>query len=712
MKTEGSVFWMVRLLLFSRIAIVLIALGFALVLWQKHTHNLVQSVEKLSDENPNIDLLERGITTLYQAENNFRFYSATFDRAYFNAYSENIYTVSLIIDTLQISLNNTSIIKIGTSLNQKENQSTVVLHLKKLTDSLLTVAGKWDTNSIRKPQVPLFDIRKIQNFQNRSSIDSIFDTASVKKLGFFKKVKSLFKDESTSQKRGISVKRTEESKDTIIETNIRNTPEYALLKDIHSFYLTKIDAYADGRNRLNSNEKALAAINTQLIDEIVQILRQVKQAELISTNTIRDEALVTGERSVKTISAIAAISALIAALLFFTIIYYLGKIKKSDSKLENEKRKAENLAWQKAHFLSGMNYDIREPLTSIIGFAEQLKNSPGENSDKYIAAISSAATQIELSANQLFDFSKLEKGIMIFNQDTFSPYKAIQAAGATMIQKARDKKLMLNLHLPTKEDVLVSGDEFRLKQIVTSLIDYAIDNTEKGEINVTATVKSLDKGYTANIEIADTGTRFPAGNPESIFSIFEPTREQWSLSLNPGTSLSLPITKKIIDNLGGTISIKESIHKGTIFDIQLHYTKPIKKMTSSNISASNIKTLTGKTILLVDDDALCLLLFSTICKKYGIIVLSASNGTVALDIAGKNTIDLILTDIYMPVLSGPELLQKLRAIPGLAKTPVIAVTGNVMIGETERLTEAGFNEILYKPFREKDFIEKISLFLQ
>jgi two-component system, sensor histidine kinase len=713
MKTKGSVLWMVRLLLFSRIVIVLLALGFALIIWQKNTRSLVQSVEKLSTENPNVDMLERGITLLYQAENNFRFYSATYDRTYFDDYTHDLYSVSNIIDSLQSSLNNSeNIDNIGLSLTKKADISNVVIRLKMLTDSLLSVAGQWDTSATHKPQLPVFDIRKIQNLQKKSSVDSIFDTGTVKKKGFFKKVKSLFADDSTPKKKGITVKRSEVTNDTTIETNIKSTPEYALLQDIHSYYSDKINSYTDGRSRLNQNEKALATINANLINEIVNILRQVKQSEMERTKVIKEDASKTGEKSARSISAIAALSVLIAAIFFFLIIYYLGKIKESAAKLEKEKQNAENLALQKSQFLSGMSHEIRAPLNNILGFTEQLKKSHDENHDKFMEGISSSAEMMLSTVNQILDFSKLEAGKMQFNSGTFSPYKAIEAAAGTMVLRAREKKLMLNLHLPLKEDILVSGDEFRLKQVIVNLLDNAIKYTEKGEINVTAKIKPDGEGFKAVIEVEDTGIGVPPDKVEAIFNEFERLEENENRRWKTGTGLGLPIAKRVIEQQHGKIYIKSTSDKGTIFAIELLYSKPTKAMNQSSGNVSGSEIPSGKTILLADDDSLSILLISSICKKYDIKIISASNGQVAYEMAMKQKVDLILTDINMPVLSGPDFVRKLRATPEISAIPVVAITANVLNEDIKCIDSAGFSGIIFKPFRENDLIKKISFFLK
>jgi CheY-like chemotaxis protein len=136
------------------------------------------------------------------------------------------------------------------------------------------------------------------------------------------------------------------------------------------------------------------------------------------------------------------------------------------------------------------------------------------------------------------------------------------------------------------------------------------------------------------------------------------------------------------------------------------------KMTDPASPGVNPPIPPGKTILLADDDAFSVLLIQTFCMKHNISLLAAENGQIAFEMAIKHHIDLILTDINMPVISGLDFSRNLQATPEISYIPVIAVTANVLAEDLKRMSEAGFSEILIKPFREKDFIEKISLFLQ
>ena len=134
-------------------------------------------------------------------------------------------------------------------------------------------------------------------------------------------------------------------------------------------------------------------------------------------------------------------------------------------------------------------------------------------------------------------------------------------------------------------------------------------------------------------------------------------------------------------------------------------------MNTEQESISNIKIPAGKTILLAEDDTFNALLIKTHCKKNGIALLIANNGQKAYDMAMETHFDLILTDINMPVLSGIDLVKKIRATPLKSTLPIIALTASKTVEDAERMQHAGVSAILYKPFTESELIGLLLQFL-
>lgn len=714
MKSKDTSYWMMKLLLISRIIIVLFALGFALLVWKQSSSNLADSIEKLTRKNSSLDMLERGITNLYSAENNFRFYSATYEKTYFDSYSNNLIVVSQIIDSLQYTLESDGYnAEIEKSISEKANISNLVIRLKRMTDSLLMISGQWDTASLRSIDIPAFDIKKIQNLSKKTFTDSIIpDTSKKEKKGFFKKVKELFKDGTEPQKQDIIVKRTEETNDTTIETSQKTSEEHALLQDIHNFYSTKINTYSDGRNRLNTHERALAEVNTKLIKEITEVLYAVKASESERIFKLKKEAESNTIRSSRIISTLAIISVVVATIFIFLVIFYLRKIKEANSKMNSERIKALDLAHQKNRFLSAMSHELRAPLNNITGFSEQFQNATTEEKSKYLEAISTSANIMLETVNQILDYSKLESGKVVVTKSNFNPYEIIEKATSTLLLKAKNKKLMLNLHLPTKENHKVNGDEIKLQQIVINLVDNAIKYTEKGEINVYGKLKSNNDDYILMLEIADTGIGIPAEKFQDVFNEFERIEEDGDRRWETGTGLGLAITKRTVELLKGRIYIKESSKSGTIFAIEIPYSKSQPTvMTESKPTNYKSDSLLGKLVLIVDDDPFSTMLIGSICKRNGIIMHSAENGKIAIEKIISENYSLILTDINMPVMNGIEMTRELRKQARFANLPIVATTANVMDEDVKLIIDSGANDVVFKPYTEKDIISKIQRFL-
>ena len=138
----------------------------------------------------------------------------------------------------------------------------------------------------------------------------------------------------------------------------------------------------------------------------------------------------------------------------------------------------------------------------------------------------------------------------------------------------------------------------------------------------------------------------------------------------------------------------------------------MEKIITQQKQVSIKKLPGGKTILLAEDDEFSILLISSICRKNEIKLMTADNGQIAFDMAMQQHFDLILTDINMPVFSGYDFIKKLRSTPEIADIPTIAVTASVMPDSVVQMKEAGFNEILFKPFRDSEFVDKVRPFLQ
>lgn len=713
-KDKNNQYGVMNLLLISRIVIVLFALVFALVLWKQNSSRLADSVEKLSFKNENVDLLETGISTLYKAENNFRFYTITYDKNYFNAYSSDLNKVVGIIDSLQYTLNSDQYTRVlGASITRKTEISNSVIRLKLITDSLLNVAGHWNNYLPSRVEVPEFDVSRIRSFLKTSTIDSIIpDTAKKEKQSFFKKVKNLFKEENQSEVAKVTIKRSQVTTDSSVSEQSKKAPETALLKDIHSYYSKQIQKFADGRNRLNKQEMELAGVNSRLIKEITDLLSSLKMAEIQRTDKIKEEAKKVHEKSNRAISMLALVSMAIASLFLFLVISLMRKIKRNNQLLESERQKALNSSRQKNQYLSSMSHELRAPLNNITGFLQEYNKAAVADQPKYLEAIGTSANIMLSTVNQILDYSKLKSGKMPMLDRNFRPAEVLEKTVNTLLIKAKHKKLMLNLIIRPKEDIVVHGDDISLQHIVINLVDNAIKYTHQGEVSVDMDIKPEGQGYRMFLQVKDTGIGIPADKLKDVFNEFERLEEDGDRRWETGTGLGLAITKQMVGLQKGRIYIKESSPSGTTFVIEIPYQRKLAKEAPAETNGNSaIPNGRKYNVLLVDDDPFSTLLLKSIFKRNNLTLFTADNGLEAINLCDNKDIHLVLTDINMPVMNGIDMAKRLRADKRFSELPIIATTASALESDMSEILDSGINEVVSKPFLEKDLIDKLRKYL-
>jgi CheY-like chemotaxis protein len=197
---------------------------------------------------------------------------------------------------------------------------------------------------------------------------------------------------------------------------------------------------------------------------------------------------------------------------------------------------------------------------------------------------------------------------------------------------------------------------------------------------------------------------------DSIFDEYSRVHDQSKSSWIIGTGLGLPVTKKLVEGMNGQINVSSQLGKGSEFTITIPFA--ITKELNSNLSDKNVEKLTlppGIKILVADDNHLNAMLLSSILNRHQIRPDLAANGAEALEKITSSNYDLLLSDLYMPEMDGIELTKQIRnnANPSLRKLPIIILTGSISAETSGSMIEAGVNDYIYKPFKQKDLIELI-----
>ena len=387
---------------------------------------------------------------------------------------------------------------------------------------------------------------------------------------------------------------------------------------------------------------------------------------------------------------------------------------------ERARQIAEVAVKAKQQFLSNMSHEIRTPMNAIIGFTNVvLKTKLDESQREYINAIKVSGDALIVLINDILDIAKVDSGKMFFEQIPLN----LSASISTMLNLFEAKITEKNLELSVKFDhtipQILIGDPLRLRQIILNLLSNAVKFTAIGKITVSVhLLKEDEEKVTIEFAITDTGIGIPKEKLSLIFNNFEQASVGTSSSYG-GTGLGLAIVKQLVEHQGGTISLKSEPGKGSTFGFILSFGKTnsqaeleadlgmemIPKEPFEEVAIKNVK------VLVAEDIALNQLLIKIILLDFGFEMDIAGNGKIAIEYLKKNSYDIILMDLQMPVMDGFEATAFIRS-KMKSKIPIIALTADVTTMDVEKSLSVGMNDYIPKPIDEKLLYSKIIKYIK
>lgn len=367
----------------------------------------------------------------------------------------------------------------------------------------------------------------------------------------------------------------------------------------------------------------------------------------------------------------------------------------------------------KTRFLATISHEIRTPMNGIIGMLDLLnKNNQDEKNKRYIALAKESADTLLSLVNDILDFSKIEAGKLNLESHPFDIDYLMHAIYENYKYQIREKDIELILDMPEIDNIWVSGDSIRLKQVVGNLLSNAIKFTQTGSVTLKVEIENNSKLV---ICVKDTGIGIEQESIKTLFNDFTQADSSTTRRFG-GTGLGLAIVHQIVELMGGRIQVNSEVNKGSEFKVEVPVSfakkKAIKSKKSGELTASHVGS-----ILLVEDNPINQEVAKELLSDFGLEVTIADNGQEAIIKLQEQAFDMVFMDCQMPIMDGYKATQSIRK--GEADTkelvnhniPIVAMTANAIEGDKEKCFACGMNEYLSKPIDAAQLSKILSVFL-
>lgn len=391
---------------------------------------------------------------------------------------------------------------------------------------------------------------------------------------------------------------------------------------------------------------------------------------------------------------------LICVIMYFTI-------ENPDIKMLSEVTAAKDAADKanraKSDFLSSMSHEIRTPLNAIVGFSECIKNADSlEEAKENAADIVTASESLLEIVSGILDISKIESGKLELVQSDYDIYKILDEVAKLIKARLGDKPLNFEVNIAPDIPHVLYGDHFNIKKILINFLTNAVKYTDEGYVKFDVKCVIVNNNVCRLImSVKDSGRGIKKENIDKLFTKFQRLDEDKNTTIE-GTGLGLAITKQLVEMMHGKIVVNSIYGEGSEFTVAIDQRISNHKLETQEDVSDDVIDLSGRKILVVDDNKLNLKVAVKLLQPYKCVVETCESGFGCIDkITSGNKYDIILLDDMMPKMRGSETLTRLKADPKF-NIPVVALTANAIQGMREQYMLLGFDDYLAKPIEKKE----------
>ena len=484
--------------------------------------------------------------------------------------------------------------------------------------------------------------------------------------------------------------------------------------DLHALYALDFDVIKIDRSILNRAEDKIGRI---VLENCVRMIREMKRRILVE--------------GVETIEQIELLKKLDVD---YVQGYYSSKpITKNEllgilrvtelARMEEQRANAASEA--KSSFLANMSHEIRTPINAVLGMNEMIQRECDEPAIMgYAKEIEAAGRNLLSLVNNILDYSKIEAGEMEIVEAEYDLKKALGDVIRSTYRKTQQKQLSFRVNISEELPARLYGDEFRLKQILTNLLNNAVKYTREGGVRMAIECEwySEDEVF-LTIDIEDTGCGIREEDQDKLYEMFQRLDMERNRTIE-GSGLGLAISYHLLQMMQGEISVDSIYGEGSTFHVSL-IQKAMTKTRIKPFKPEELKaifrdaggprnfTAPDAKILIIDDTPLNHTVLKELLKHTGMQIDSAFSGDEGLELAGQKYYDLILLDKKMPGKDGVQTLHELRDAKNSAsrRSPVISVTADNSPGIADAEKRLGYDDYLEKPVENERLMELMVKYL-